>query len=67
MLVRLVADLMEGLSLDGPHPPFELQSIPTDYREVNTSFHRTLIHVHVHWVLECFNTCTLGLVTFSDP
>ena len=33
-LVRLITELQSTISIDGPHPPFVLQPLPSDRKEV---------------------------------
>ena len=73
MLIRLTADLMEVLSLDGPHPPFVLHSQPTDHKEVMETCTCTciliqlyLVHCRLVWYMYMYmyttNTATVSLV-----
>ena len=36
-LIRLVTELQSNITMDGPHPPFVLQPLPSDREEVYCS------------------------------
>ena len=48
-LVRLITELQSTISIDGPHPPFVLQPLPSDRKEVHVEKHKCIrVYVTVY-------------------
>jgi E3 ubiquitin-protein ligase EDD1 len=73
-LIRLIAELQSTLSIDGPHPPFVLQPLPSDTDKVTTLIWEGLDKVWV-WLSTIMDSteaqlrlgCALNRTSMLDP